>query len=612
MSNPADLFEQSSANLRQRLRTAFGNVHERLLASETGMTQLLANQSSVVDGLVGAITNQFSALFTDADQLVTAIRNAEFLWAETETPISFVLEQQATLLLSSGANFPFVPSSVVGLTIPGNTEDYAFAKVIGWSPSTRALSIEVFAVAGAAGPHTGVTVEIAALNTLAVDTIRQAVEAMAAATALDRGAVAEDRAISVAARADAVAARLDSLAAKELAQEWAAKSENDPVSGGLYSALHYAAKAAVSAANAALFDPDSYYTKAQTYTQAEIDAAIDAAIDAVRSGAPGALDTLNELAAALGDDANFATTVTNALAAKAPQATTYTKTDVDGIVAGARSQQTIFTVSGTFTKPTGAKYIFVECWGAGGGGGGGAVRGGGNARFGGSGGGGGAYVSALISVADLASTETVTVGAAGVGGQGAQTTGNNGEAGTDGGVTTFGTFLRANGGSKGAGGAVTTPAAGSGGGAISGPSFGENGSDGTAGSQTTTTNAPNTRKAGAGGAGGSGGTTANVTGNPGNGGAARGLGVQSVGNGAGAAGGVSGTAPTNGAHAADFGSGGGGGGAGVDSNNVRSGAHGGDGGTAAGGGGGGAGTGTGAVGGDGGDGGDGFVRVTSW
>lgn len=35
-------------------------------------------------------------------------------------------------------------------------------------------------------------------------------------------------------------------------------------------------------------------------------------------GAPGALDTLNELAAALNDDASFATTVTNALAGKSP------------------------------------------------------------------------------------------------------------------------------------------------------------------------------------------------------------------------------------------------------------------------------------------------------
>ena len=38
------------------------------------------------------------------------------------------------------------------------------------------------------------------------------------------------------------------------------------------------------------------------------------------AGAPGALNTLDELAAALGDDANFATTVTNSLATKAPLA----------------------------------------------------------------------------------------------------------------------------------------------------------------------------------------------------------------------------------------------------------------------------------------------------
>lgn len=40
------------------------------------------------------------------------------------------------------------------------------------------------------------------------------------------------------------------------------------------------------------------------------------AISALVAAAPGALDTLNELAAALGDDPNFATTMTNALAGK--------------------------------------------------------------------------------------------------------------------------------------------------------------------------------------------------------------------------------------------------------------------------------------------------------
>lgn len=53
-------------------------------------------------------------------------------------------------------------------------------------------------------------------------------------------------------------------------------------------------------------------------TQAATTAFVKAAIDALLSGAPGALDTLNELAASLGNDANFAATVTNALALKAP------------------------------------------------------------------------------------------------------------------------------------------------------------------------------------------------------------------------------------------------------------------------------------------------------
>lgn len=47
---------------------------------------------------------------------------------------------------------------------------------------------------------------------------------------------------------------------------------------------------------------------------------IQAAIAALVASSPAALDTLNELAAALGNDANFAATITNALALKAPLA----------------------------------------------------------------------------------------------------------------------------------------------------------------------------------------------------------------------------------------------------------------------------------------------------
>lgn len=68
---------------------------------------------------------------------------------------------------------------------------------------------------------------------------------------------------------------------------------------------------------------------------------VTAAINALVAAAPGALDTLNELAAAMGDDPNFATTVTNALAACVKLAT-------DGVLAaGYRSTSVSDGNSGT-------------------------------------------------------------------------------------------------------------------------------------------------------------------------------------------------------------------------------------------------------------------------
>ena len=79
--------------------------------------------------------------------------------------------------------------------------------------------------------------------------------------------------------------------------------------------------------------------QATTYTKAETDAAIAALVDS----APGTLDTLNELAAALGDDPNFATTIAAQIGAKQDPATTlsgygitdaYTQAEVDALITG--------------------------------------------------------------------------------------------------------------------------------------------------------------------------------------------------------------------------------------------------------------------------------------
>ena len=56
----------------------------------------------------------------------------------------------------------------------------------------------------------------------------------------------------------------------------------------------------------------SYLSTNSYATQSYVDTEISNLVDS----APGTLDTLNELAAALGDDANFSTTVTNSIATK--------------------------------------------------------------------------------------------------------------------------------------------------------------------------------------------------------------------------------------------------------------------------------------------------------
>ncbi|KVN23877.1 hypothetical protein WJ63_19245 [Burkholderia pyrrocinia] len=63
---------------------------------------------------------------------------------------------------------------------------------------------------------------------------------------------------------------------------------------------------------------DAHATAVNPHQQYATHAEMKAAIDAFVADAPGALDTLKQLAAALGNDPNFATTIADALSKKAP------------------------------------------------------------------------------------------------------------------------------------------------------------------------------------------------------------------------------------------------------------------------------------------------------
>jgi hypothetical protein len=90
----------------------------------------------------------------------------------------------------------------------------------------------------------------------------------------------------------------------------------------------------------------------QTSVTAQISAAVNALID----GAPGAIDTLNELAAAMGDDPNFAATVTNALAGKAA----LSGANFTGAVTTSASLRSTGASTAGFTGPGVELYYYVD------------------------------------------------------------------------------------------------------------------------------------------------------------------------------------------------------------------------------------------------------------
>ena len=93
----------------------------------------------------------------------------------------------------------------------------------------------------------------------------------------------------------------------------------------LVSAVNEVKATADAAAGGGVTINDAATNGTEAWSSTKIDAEISAAVSALLDGAPDALDTLNELAAAVNDDASFAASVTASLANKADTSAIYTQ-----------------------------------------------------------------------------------------------------------------------------------------------------------------------------------------------------------------------------------------------------------------------------------------------
>lgn len=120
---------------------------------------------------------------------------------------------------------------------------------------------------------------------------------------------------------------------------------------------------------------------------------------------------------------------------------------------------TAITTTGSYSPPAGATKLTVTCIGGGGGAGSGPMIASGTIAYGGGASTNGSMAQIRLPVSEISAPVTCTIGAAGTPGVTVTTNSTNGNAGTGGGNTHFGSYLWAYGGSPGGAGGTTAPSA---------------------------------------------------------------------------------------------------------------------------------------------------------
>lgn len=263
---PELVFNETEDFTADRLNKAMQVLDQRLRALEP----FTPSWEAAVNELRAVGLSRLNDAILPAYQRIQLLSEMGFLFAGSDSSVALVQNQSATFNINDETERSlFTPTPFLALTRSSTTADYAIAQLVSYDNDTGDLMVLVKSITGNPGPHTDWQIGALAANTAAameyfaqIDAARNQANAAKAATAADR----------VQTGLDAAAAQAAKIAAQQ------------------------------AATNIGWWDPALYATK------------VDLAN--LVNAAPEQLNTINELAAALGNDANFSASITASLGAR--------------------------------------------------------------------------------------------------------------------------------------------------------------------------------------------------------------------------------------------------------------------------------------------------------
>lgn len=279
----------------------------------------------VVEGTTGTINNHdiLTKKQDDQDYIVGLIGGS----ADTANTPDTVVKRDGSGDFAAGT----ITADLVG-DVTGNADTATALE------TARTISISGDAVGsasfdGSANANISITIDSAFATDAEVATAKQEAIDAAASDATTKANNAQSAAELTASNAlSSAVADLETYADAAAAQ---AESDAAADATSKANAAQAAAEATAAAANTSLYGTvTSDIATAKSEAIASANGYTDSAVANLVDAAPALLDTLNELAAAIGDDANYATTVSDMISAKAD--TTYVNSEISSLDSAAQ------------------------------------------------------------------------------------------------------------------------------------------------------------------------------------------------------------------------------------------------------------------------------------